>query len=384
MRSPLCRPSLLKPGRDPRRLLRDLAPAHPPLAADQRLAVGISRGRVRDHRPDAVGRSQNAGTTRSPKRASSRIAGMECCDQSNAQTSDDGNADHDGMEGEGQRQIGDQPDRHRDQVVAGTADRDRRCAGVGAAFQRDPVEHRPAQERAEQDDRAEIAIGEQMRRRPQFDAGQHRMLQRGVDAAADIGGDHQNDGGQHQRHRDVLHRGRRGPDVDPAGRAIMGKAPDDQREAERPRPANSRSCSRPRPSSRSAAPASSRCVVSVWTPRNSTRPRIITDSPMMSPPWQRGLRLSGNILRSGRNALRHSGAREARTRNLTGRRFANNLDSGLASAARNDASRLLRLLAQIAIIDIADRDRPPGRGAAEPPVNFSGAQAASEALIAFR
>ena len=28
------------------------------------------------------GRSQNAGTTRSPKRASSRIAGMECCDQS--------------------------------------------------------------------------------------------------------------------------------------------------------------------------------------------------------------------------------------------------------------------------------------------------------------
>ena len=29
-----------------------------------------------------LGRSQNAGTTRSPKRGSSRIAGMECCDQS--------------------------------------------------------------------------------------------------------------------------------------------------------------------------------------------------------------------------------------------------------------------------------------------------------------
>src|SRR6185369_3380669 len=34
-----------------------------------------------------LGRSQNAGTIRSPKRGSSRIAGMECCDQSMAPSS---------------------------------------------------------------------------------------------------------------------------------------------------------------------------------------------------------------------------------------------------------------------------------------------------------
>ena len=38
--------------------------------------------------------------------------------------------------------------------------------------------------RQEQDDRAEVAIGEQMRRRPQFHPRQHRMLQRGVDAVS--------------------------------------------------------------------------------------------------------------------------------------------------------------------------------------------------------
>jgi hypothetical protein len=36
-------------------LPRDLAPRHPPLAADQRLAVRISRSSFRHHRPDAVG-----------------------------------------------------------------------------------------------------------------------------------------------------------------------------------------------------------------------------------------------------------------------------------------------------------------------------------------
>ena len=90
--------------------------------------------------------------------------------------------------------------------------------------------HRPAQEGAEQDDGAEIAIGQKMRRRPQLDAGQHRMLQRRIDAAAQIGRDHQDDRGQHQRERDVLQRLRRIPDVDPARRTIMREAPDDQRE----------------------------------------------------------------------------------------------------------------------------------------------------------
>ena len=39
---------------------------------------GFLRRGIRDHRPDAFGRWQNAGTTRSPKRDSSRMGGMEC------------------------------------------------------------------------------------------------------------------------------------------------------------------------------------------------------------------------------------------------------------------------------------------------------------------
>ena len=53
-RSPRCRPILRKPGRDLRRLLaRPRASSSGAVAADQRFAVGISRGRIRDHRPDA-------------------------------------------------------------------------------------------------------------------------------------------------------------------------------------------------------------------------------------------------------------------------------------------------------------------------------------------
>src|ERR1700761_7614542 len=102
-------------------------------------------------------------------------------------SSEHGNADDDGVEYKTKGEIGDAPDRDRDQVIATAADRDRRRADISAMLERDPVEHRPSQKRAEQDDGAEVAIGEQMRRRPQLDAGQHRMLQRGVDPAADKG-----------------------------------------------------------------------------------------------------------------------------------------------------------------------------------------------------
>ena len=67
------------------------------------------------------------------------------------------------MERECERQIGDETDRDRDQVIAGTTDGDRRCAGVGTMFKRDAVEHRPCEKRTEKKDRAEIAVGEQMR-----------------------------------------------------------------------------------------------------------------------------------------------------------------------------------------------------------------------------
>jgi hypothetical protein len=34
------------------------------------------------------------------------------------------------------------------------------------------------------------------------------------------------------------------------------------------------------------------------------------------------------------------------------------------------ASRLVRLLAQLAVVDVTDRDRPPGEGTAEPGAEF--------------
>src|SRR3974390_3184698 len=72
-----------------------------------------------------------------------------------------------------------------------------------------------------------------MRRRPQFYAGEHWVLERGVDMAADVGGHYEDDGRQHQRYRDVLERLRRIPDIDPPGRTIMAEAPDDQRDAQK-------------------------------------------------------------------------------------------------------------------------------------------------------
>ena len=53
-RSPLLQAEFLKSRRDLRGLLHDLAPVHAPVAANQRLAVRISRRGLRDHRPDAV------------------------------------------------------------------------------------------------------------------------------------------------------------------------------------------------------------------------------------------------------------------------------------------------------------------------------------------
>ena len=56
---------------------------------------------------------------------------------------------------------------------------------------RDAVIHRPGQQRTEQQDRTEVAIGAQVRDRPQFHADQHGMLERAPDIAAAIGRDHE-------------------------------------------------------------------------------------------------------------------------------------------------------------------------------------------------
>ena len=69
-----------------RRYLRgsphDLAPVQAPVAANQRRAVRFCAAACAIIAQMLFGRSQKTGTMRSPKRGSSRIAGMKGCDQS--------------------------------------------------------------------------------------------------------------------------------------------------------------------------------------------------------------------------------------------------------------------------------------------------------------
>src|SRR5215469_636507 len=65
-------------------------------------------------------------------------------------------ADDDGMENKAECQIDNCPDDDSDDVVLGPAHRDWRRAGIFAALERDPIVHRPSENRSEQHDTAEI------------------------------------------------------------------------------------------------------------------------------------------------------------------------------------------------------------------------------------
>src|SRR5262245_48505487 len=71
------------------------------------------------------------------------------------------------MEYQAERQIQNGADDDRGDIVLASAQRNRQPAGIAAVLERDAVIDRPGQHRAEQDDAAEIAIGEKMRYRPQ-------------------------------------------------------------------------------------------------------------------------------------------------------------------------------------------------------------------------
>src|SRR5262249_50524882 len=102
---------------------------------------------------------------------------------------EDGDTDHDGMEDETQREIKDGPHHERDRVVAMPADRDRWRAGIGSVFERDAIIAGPREKGAEQYDRAEIAVRDEVRDRPSLHTDQHGMLERAPDIAAAIGRD---------------------------------------------------------------------------------------------------------------------------------------------------------------------------------------------------
>src|SRR6516164_8931245 len=123
-RSPGLRPSLWKPLAircDAVMTSRQLIRLSPQTSASASGFLAAARATISQMLP---GRSQNAGTTRSPKRRSRRNAGIGKFDQS-ISGPDHGHADHDRVEGEGERKIGDDPDGDRDQIVGEAADRDR-------------------------------------------------------------------------------------------------------------------------------------------------------------------------------------------------------------------------------------------------------------------
>src|SRR4051812_29050962 len=94
------------------------------------------------------------------------------------------------MEDEAEREIEQRPDHQRDDIVAAPADRERWCAGIGAALERDPVIDRPGEDRAEQHDRTEIAVRNEMRYCPYLHPDQHGVLERAPDLAPAIGRHH--------------------------------------------------------------------------------------------------------------------------------------------------------------------------------------------------
>ena len=67
-------------------------------------------------------------------------------------------ADHERMENEPERKIEDGPHDEGDRVVAMAAHRDRGRAGIASVLERHAIVARPDEKRAEQHDRAEIAV----------------------------------------------------------------------------------------------------------------------------------------------------------------------------------------------------------------------------------
>ena len=87
------------------------------------------------------------------------------------------NSNDNRVESKAERQVHDHPGRDRDGVVAPASDGNWRRTRVGAVLQRNAVVNGPGEERAEQDDRAEVAVGDSMRQGPQLDDAQHWTLE---------------------------------------------------------------------------------------------------------------------------------------------------------------------------------------------------------------
>ena len=91
---------------------------------------------------------------------------------------------------------------------------------------------RPGEDGAEEQDRAEIAVGEEMGERPDLHAGEHRVLEPCLDATRQIGRGDADEGDPDQEKRQVAGPDRRIPDRDIAAGAVLAVADGDQDDAD--------------------------------------------------------------------------------------------------------------------------------------------------------
>src|ERR1700751_5489854 len=85
------------------------------------------------------------------------------------------------MEYQAEHRVKDRAEDDSDYVVTQATDLDRWRSKIAAMLEADPVVHRPCQHRAKEDDAAKVAVGAQMRDRPELHPDQHRMLENALD-----------------------------------------------------------------------------------------------------------------------------------------------------------------------------------------------------------
>src|SRR4029077_19365477 len=134
------------------------------------------------------------------------------------------------MEHQSERQIDNGSDHDRNDIILASPVWDRRGARIAAMLKRNAIVDRPGEYRPKQNDRAKVAIRDQVRKRPQFDADQHRVLEGAGDVASNISGGDANERRPNQDRGHHARPGGRVPDVDPAGRAVSPEPHHDQNE----------------------------------------------------------------------------------------------------------------------------------------------------------
>src|SRR5690242_1055764 len=134
------------------------------------------------------------------------------------------------MERVTERKVNDDPNNNDKYVIAPPGRRGLRTE-IAATFGGDAGKNAPGQEGAEQKDRTEIAVRQQMCEGPGFDARQHRMFQPGFYMTWNKRRHDEDRREQHQSYGDVTHEAGRRPQLDPFMRAVLTIAPNDQYKA---------------------------------------------------------------------------------------------------------------------------------------------------------